>query len=275
MQTTTGYLETNGGRIYYEVAGAGTPLLLLHAGICDCRMWDEQWAAFAAHHRVIRLDLRGFGHTTTEDVSFSNRQDLLDLLDHLGLERASVVGVSRGGQIAIDFALDYPERIAALIPVCAGISGYQPDEALIDPREIALFEQMEAAEEAEDWPLVASVDVRLWVDGPLQAEGRAAASVRERVYAMSMNNYQPVRVSGQAQPLDPPAAGRLGALGVPTLVIVGDLDTSATQQMAKALAAGIGGAQQTVISGAAHLPNMERPEEFNALVLDFLTAKGL
>lgn len=275
MQTTTGYLETNGGRIYYEVAGAGTPLLLLHAGICDCRMWDEQWAAFAAHHRVIRLDLRGFGHTTTEDVSFSNRQDLLDLLDHLGLERASVVGVSRGGQIAIDFALDYPERIAALIPVCAGISGYQPDEALIDPREIALFEQMEAAEEAEDWPLVASVDVRLWVDGPLQAEGRAAASVRERVYAMSMNNYQTVRVSGQAQPLDPPAAGRLGALGVPTLVIVGDLDTSATQQMAKALAAGIGGAQQAVISGAAHLPNMERPEEFNALVLDFLTAKGL
>lgn len=275
MQTTTGYLETNGGRIYYEVAGAGTPLLLLHAGICDCRMWDEQWAAFAAHHRVIRLDLRGFGHTTTEDVSFSNRQDLLDLLDHLGLERASVVGVSRGGQIAIDFALDYPERIAALIPVCAGISGYQPDEALIDPREIALFEQMEAAEEAEDWPLVASVDVRLWVDGPLQAEGRAAASVRERVYAMSMNNYQTVRVSGQAQPLDPPAAGRLGALGVPTLVIVGDLDTSATQQMAKALAAGIGGAQQAVISVAAHLPNMERPEEFNALVLDFLTAKGL
>ena len=275
MQTTTGYLETNGGRIYYEVAGAGTPLLLLHAGICDCRMWDEQWAAFAAHHRVIRLDLRGFGHTTTEDVSFSNRQDLLDLLDHLGLERASVVGVSRGGQIAIDFALDYPERIAALIPVCAGISGYQPDEALIDPREIALFEQMEAAEEAEDWPLVASVDVRLWVDGPLQAEGRAAASVRERVYAMSMNNYQTVSVSGQAQPLDPPAAGRLGALGVPTLVIVGDLDTSATQQMAKALAAGIGGAQQAVISVAAHLPNMERPEEFNALVLDFLTAKGL
>jgi 3-oxoadipate enol-lactonase len=275
MQTTTGHLETNGGRLYYEVAGAGTPLLLLHAGICDSRMWDDQWEAFAARHRVIRLDLRGFGRTTTDDVSFSNRQDLVDLLDHLGLERAAVVGVSRGGQIAIDLTLAYPERVAALITVCAGVSGYAPDEALIDPRELALFEQMEAAEQAEDWPLVASIDVRLWVDGPLAEEGRAAASVRERVYAMSLNNYQTVTVFGKAQPLEPPAAGRLGEISAPTLVIIGDLDTSSTQQMADALAAGIAGAQKAVMSGTAHLPSMERPEEFSRLVLDFLAQKGL
>lgn len=272
METTTGHLETNGGRIFYEVAGAGSPLLLIHAGICDSRMWDDQWATFAAQHRVIRFDARGFGRTTTTDVDFSNRADVLALLDHLAVEQAAVLGVSRGGQIAIDFALEYPQRVAALIPVCAGISGYEADPTSIDSREAALFEAMEAAEVAAEWEKVAAIDVRLWVDGPLQPEGRAAKSVRERVYAMSLNNYQTITIFGKAEPLDPPAAERLNAISAPTLVVVGDLDTTITQRMAELLATTIPGAQKAVMAGTAHLPSMEQPAEFNRLVLEFLAS---
>jgi 3-oxoadipate enol-lactonase len=267
---TGSYLATNSARIYYEVAGNGPAILLIHAGICDARMWDDQWEAFAANHTVIRYDQRGFGRTTTEDVSFSNRQDIVDLLDHLGIAQAAIIGVSRGGQIAIDFAIEHPDRVAALIPICAGISGFQPDMSVIDPGEVALFEEAEALEEAGEWEKVAAMDVRLWVDGPLQPEGRAAASVRERVHSMSLNNYQTVTVFGKAEPLQPPAAGRLGSIRVPTLVIVGDLDTGGTQQMADLLATAIPGAQKAVMQGTAHLPSMERPEEFNRLVLAFL-----
>ena len=100
-----GFAPVQRGRLYYEVAGEGLPVALIHAGICDLRMWDDQFSAFAARHRVIRYDVRGYGRSRTEDTEFSNRQDLADLLRHLGCQQAAVIGVSRGAMIAVDFAL--------------------------------------------------------------------------------------------------------------------------------------------------------------------------
>ena len=112
------------GRLAYEVEGEGHPLTLIHAGLAHLRMWDEQVPAFAERYRVIRYDTRGFGRTTTDDVEFSNRDDLRALLDHLGVERTHLLGLSRGAQIALDFTLESPERVSSLVWVAGGVGGF-------------------------------------------------------------------------------------------------------------------------------------------------------
>jgi 3-oxoadipate enol-lactonase len=273
-QTRGNYAPVQHGELYYEVAGGGPAVVLLHAGIADLRMWDAQLAALAERYTVVRYDARGFGRSRTEPVAFSNRRDLIEVLDHLGIGRAALVGCSRGGMIALDTAIEFPERVAALGWVCSGIGGFQtPDEAF-DPREIALFEAMEAAEEAGDHERVAELDVRVWADGPLQPEGRAPEAVRRAVYEMALGNYRThahlFSAGLQPQPLDPPASGRLGELTIPVLAIVGMLDPASTAAAAEALAAAVANVQLVRYPDAAHLPNMEHPERFNRDLRAFL-----
>lgn len=270
-ETQSGYVTVAGGTIYYELAGQGPVVALLHAGIADLRMWDAQLPALAERYSVLRYDARGFGRTRSEPVTFSNRDDLAALLDALGIARAALVGCSRGGMIALDFALERPERAVALGWICSGVSGFSPPDESFDPREIALFEAMEAAEEAGEHERVAALDVRLWVDGPLQPEGRAAEDVRRAVYAMALNNYTTAMVEGLApQPLEPLAVGRLDALRIPVLAVVGELDSSATAAAAALLAREAPDVRVLRYADAAHMPNLERPERFNADLRAFL-----
>ena len=269
-QVSSGYAPVENGELYYEVAGHGHPLLLIHAGIADRRMWDDQFAAFAERFRVVRYDTRGYGMSRTEATAFANRQDVADLLRHLGIERAHVIGVSRGGQIAVDFTLECPEMVSALIPTAAGLSGYehQPVEA-----EAALnrtFEEMEAASEAKDWERLVDLEVRVWADGPGQPEGRAPAAVREKVRAMCLDNYRSQTIEPTPRPLDPPALSRLGEITAPTLVLIGDLDEPACVRIADKLTQGIPGARKVLFPGVAHMIPMEAPEMFNRVVLEFL-----
>lgn len=263
----TGFVEVEGGQVYYEVAGAGQPLVLVHAGVADCRMWDEQFSAFAQSYRVIRYDARGFGKTTSEDVSFSNRQDIVDLLRHLGIERTAILGLSRGGQIAIDFTLEHPEMVTALIAVAAGVSGY---EGPATEAEKPLFAEYERLEAAKDYDTLTEFEVRVWADGPNQPAGRAAAPVRERLREMIANNYRLHHEQTQPRVLEPPAVNRLGEIKAPTLVIWGDIDFSDVGAAMTLLADSVSGAQRVVFPGVAHMVNMEQPERFNAVVLDFL-----
>ena len=273
-QTTSGYAPVLGGELYYEQSGAGPAVILVHAGIADLRMWGDQLPALAERHTVVRYDARGFGRTRSEPVAFSNRQDLLALMDHLGLARAVLVGCSRGGMIALDTALEAPERVTALGWVCSGISGWQPADELFTTEDIALYEAMEAAEAAHEHERTAELDVRLWVDGPRQPEGRAAEHVRRKVYAMALNNYRShahlFDAGLEPQPLEPPAIARLSELRIPVLAIVGELDSPATPAAAAVLAAAAPQTQIVTYPDAAHLPNMERPERFNADLLAFL-----
>ncbi len=266
---STGFLAVNGGQLYYEVAGSGRAIVFVHAGIADCTMWDEQFHEFARHYRVIRYDTRGFGRTTTESVSFSNRQDLADLLHHLGVTKAVVIGLSRGGNIATDFTLEHPEMVEALVVAGAGIGGF--DSGPMPAVEEKLFAAMEDAEKRNDFARVVELDLQVWVDGPGQPTGRALASVREKVRAMDAAIYTRVDGDAKPQPLQPPAIGRLAEIKVPTLVIVGDLDTSDTQAAADRLARDIPGAKRAAFHSAAHMVNMEQPEEFNQTVLKFLS----
>lgn len=264
-----------GGQIAYEATGDGPAVVLIHAGIADMRMWDEQIDALSAGHTVVRFDSRDFGQTTTEPVEFSDRQDMADLLDHLGIARAALVGCSRGGSLALDFAIERPERVSAVVWVCGGISGRQAPDELFTPEDIALWDAMEAAEEAGEWPRVAELDVRLWVDGLRQPAGRADEAIRQKVYDMALHNYTEAQVEGAIRrPLDPPAAGRLAELTMPILAIVGDLDSPSTADAAAALAAGAPDVRVEHFADAAHLPSMERPGRFNALLLEFLAQRG-
>ncbi len=269
-----GFCPVPGGQIYYQIAGSGPAVVLIHAGIADHRMWDAQMPALTPRHTVLRYDCRDFGRTTTEAVPFSNRQDLADLMDHLGIARAAVVGCSRGGQIAMDFAIERPGRATALVWVCSGVSGWEPPDELFSPEEIALWEEIEAAEQDRDWARVSALEVRLWVDGPRQPEGRADPLVRRTIYEMCMHNYSVAQVEGAtSQPMQPPAAGRLAELTMPVLAVVGDLDNPATPAAAEVLAAGAPDVRVEHFPDAAHLPSMERPERFNTLLLEFLNTK--
>jgi 3-oxoadipate enol-lactonase len=272
LQIQTGYAPVFHGELYYQVAGQGHPLLLIHAGVADCRMWDAQLDEFTRHFSVIRYDTRGYGRSRTEDTGFSNRQDILDLLDHLGVEKTHLIGVSRGGQIAIDFALEHPERVSALIPVSAGVSGYEhePDGSEKSRIEMQMFNTMDELWEQNKLDQLNEMEVQMWADGPGQPAGRAAPHVRESVRQMNANNLRREDGKPIPQPLEPPAIGRLSEIKAPCLVIVGDLDTTATLVMADIMARGIPHARKLVFHSAAHILSLEQPEKFNREVIHFL-----
>jgi 3-oxoadipate enol-lactonase len=271
-QLISGFAPVFKGKLYYEVAGAGTPVLFIHAGVADCNMWDGQFTLFSQYYRVIRYDMRSYGRSHTETTEFSNRQDILDLYNHLNVEQACVIGISRGGQIAIDFTLEHPECVSALIPVAAGVSGYdhQPDDSEKARHEFELFTHMDELWEKNAFDELADLEAHVWADGPSQPFGRASSKIRDYIHRIVRANY--TRQDGQAtaQPLNPPAANRLGEIHVPTLVLVGEYDEIVTLAMADNLEKEIPGARKMVFPGTAHMLPMEQPERFNEVVLNFL-----
>lgn len=261
MATESGILEANGARIYYEADGAGDPVVLIHAGVANLRMWDDQVAALRDSHRVIRYDTRGYGRTETDAVEFSNRADIAALLDHLGEESAHVVGLSRGGMIALDFAIEFPLRVGSLVVAAGGMGGYEsPDEA-----DESTFAQAEAWLEARDWESLSEWETAYWADGPGQPRDRVDSALRARVHDWILTNYRAEKEEGQPQRLDPPAVGRLGELRAPLLVMVGTLDDPGTSESMRHLAEAVPGARLEVFE-AAHMVNLEHPERFNALL---------
>ncbi len=259
-------VEVPGGRLAYEVEGKGEALTLIHAGVAHMRMWDEQAPAFAEHYRVIRYDSRGFGQTRSDDVEFSNRADLRALLDDLGVDRTHLLGISRGGSIALDFTLEAPERVSSLVLVASTPGGFEHEDAELD----AMWTEMERLYEEKDWETLVEMETALWTDGPGQPTNRVDGGLRRRMVEWNLWNYRAQPGEGKPQPLQPPAVGRLAEVSVPTLVMWGDLDESGVLAGSEALAAGIGGARSHVFEGVAHMVNLEQPEEFTQRVLGFL-----
>jgi 3-oxoadipate enol-lactonase len=267
MTDVAGFVDVPGGRLWARSAGEGSAVVLVHAGIADSRMWDPQWDALTVDHRVVRYDTRGFGRSESEDVPFSNRADLVAVMDWAGVERPVVVGCSRGGSIAIDTALEFPDRVSGLVWVCGGLSGYDIDDT---PEEQALFERQDALVDAKDWAAAADLDVAIWIDGVGRPAGRAPAAVRELVRRMCLETYVQEKADGQPIVLDPPAADRLVELGVPVLVIAGSLDLAATAVVAGVIVDRVPGARRIDVPDAAHLPSLERPEWFTEALLGFI-----
>lgn len=255
----------NGARIHYERSGAGMPLILLHAGIADLRMWEPCVDAFAKHFDVIRPDQRGFGESELPRVTWSPLEDLLALMDELALKPVHLVGCSMGGGVAIDFALDHPERISKLVLVGSAIGGFT-----LRPEHAYVFAEAAAARKAGDLVALNEAMLHLFLDGPDRPRGSVAEPLRKLFLDMNGRALRADLASAPTKDLDPPAVGRLGEITAPTLVLVGDKDVPTVLEAADLLTDSIPNAQKAVIHDAAHLPNLEHPEEFNRLVLDFL-----
>jgi 3-oxoadipate enol-lactonase len=236
-----------------------TDVLLLHAGIADRRMWEPQVEALAAAgHRALAPDLPGFGDAALEPGTCDYVEFAADLLDG----PAAVVGCSFGARIALELAATHPELVERLVLIGIGLAAWDWSEEAQQG-----FEEEEAALERGDLAAAAAQQGRMWL------ADSAEPSVRELTEAMTIRSYeQQLPLEGQVKTVwpEPPAAERLGELGMATLVVVGTEDVADIRTMCEHVAAAIPGARLETIDGAGHLPSIERPDELNRLLLDFL-----
>jgi 3-oxoadipate enol-lactonase len=261
----TGLAKVNGTELYYEVRGKGPPVVLISGGgILDKRCWDDQFETFSKKYQVIRYDIRGIGKSGRPREAFSHSHDLYALLKFLKIARAHVVGLSVGGAIAIDFALDHPEMVDKLVLAASGTSSDATSEA-----NLQSVLALSALVKKKGMPRV----IQLTLDAPsvISKENSAA---REKISQIYMDNRDVFEADFPLfilwQPTTPQAAGRLAEIRARTLVIQGDNDSPAYKAITDRLGAGISGAKKVVIAGGTHFINLEKPEEFNRAVLEFL-----
>ncbi len=243
-------------------------MLLVHEGICDSRMWEPQWQTFPRAHRTIRCDLRGFGRTPIPAETYSNAADLARLLEALALGPVAVVGVSLGGLTALDLALARPDLVSGLVVVGAPLPGHQWSDAV---RRFG--EREDAALERGDIDDAVEANLEMWVDGPQRAPDDVDPELRRRVGEMQRRAFElqlPVWEDADDELLTADLERRLGEIAVPALICVGELDVGDMHQIADRLAAEIPGARSARIAATAHVPSIERPAEFDRLVLGFL-----
>jgi pimeloyl-ACP methyl ester carboxylesterase len=262
----TGYLAHNAGELYWEAAGAGPPVVLVHGNTFDARMWDDQFTVLAKRFRVIRYDVRGYGRSSVPTGPYRNHEDLAAVLDAHGLPRAAVVGLSMGGGIASAFAVDQPERVSRLVLIDSTLGGHKwsPEvfEVLEGPPRTAREQGLAAGKEQ-------------WLTGALFALAREQPNVIARIREMvdDWSGWRWVNADPQVG-LDPPAAARLGELAMPVLVLVGERDLADFQEIAERIARGAPNAQRVVIPNVGHMSNMEAPAAVNQALLAFLSADG-
>ena len=264
----TRFVEVGDARIAFDVAGSGHPVVLLHAGLGDRRMWHDQMPAFAEHFTVIRFDARGFGETRRTPAEYRAWQDVVALLDRLGHERAHLVGVSMGSQTAVESAVAAPDRVSALVAVAARTGVPASDELR------AGWNTVDELIESGDLDAANEFELRMWVDGPNRGPDAVSTDVRERVRVMNLNLLTRDDTKNNEQEPDPPTENGLSSIACPTLIVWGDQDVPDVQTAGPQLVATIPDARQVIIPGTAHLPNMEKPVEFNRVVLDFLLNAG-
>lgn len=250
----------------FEVAGSGPPLLLLHAGLMDRRMWDPQWEALTGRFTAIRYDARGFGESADPKAPWSLHADALEVLDKAGYERAAVAGVSMGGAAALDLALTAPERVAGLVLVNSTASDWEHT-----PEHLRLFEEINTAYETRGLDAANELELRMWVDGPHRRPDDVDREVRALVGTVNRVLLERQEPFEEIEPLEPAlsATVHMGELRPPALVVTGELDQPSTLAGAWAIVAATG-AEHVDIPGTAHLPNLERPREFAAALLPFL-----
>jgi pimeloyl-ACP methyl ester carboxylesterase len=264
------WIDVPGGRLAAEEHGEPTapPILLVHSAVVNRRSWDDVVPRLVdAGYRTIAYDLRGFGESTAEPVEFSGHADVLAVLDHFGAGRAAVVGNSMGAHFALDAILAAPDRFVAYAWVGGGISGSDWEPT---PEEDALFNAEEAAEQASDWDLATEIDAQIWMDGVGQPATRVPPEVRTAFKRMDRELLEPGREFGKRVKVKELAIGRLGTVRVPTLVVIGELDTSGTRASAELLASEVPGARIVRIPDAAHMVGMEAPDRLAALIVELL-----
>ena len=266
-----GSAHINGAHLHYETTGHGQPLVMIHAGVADSRQWNNEFHAFASRHRVVRYDMRGYGRSEPVDGEFSHLGDLIALLDHLDVARPIIaMGCSMGGGIAMDYSLERPADVAALIMVGSGPSGLALDVPMP-----AKFAEAEAAHTAGDLDLVCEIETQIWFDGIGRTPDEVDQSMRRLAYAMNhiALTHQKKGLGKRMPDASVPAASRLGEVRLPVLAIVGEFDIPYIRAAGQHVADNLADATRVDIADAAHLPNMDHPEEFQRIVAHFIETR--
>ena len=240
-----------------DTGGSGPPVVLLHPGIGDSTIWDGVVPALVDGYRVIRYDVRGYGRSPAATTTYTLVADLVAVLDHFGLRRVCLVGCSMGGGTAVDLALADPDRVAAMVLVCPGISGYPwPDEPELDA-------EFEAALHAGDLDALAELGLRVWAAAGADDAARAQLRSGARAWVNEEEFQQP----------GPDAFERLGEISVPTVLIVGDLDRRPLIESNEQAAQRIPGARLVRLPGVDHLPPLRRPDLVAETILEHMAGR--
>jgi pimeloyl-ACP methyl ester carboxylesterase len=259
----TSFADVGGSKLYYEIAGKGPAVVLIHGGLADSRLWDNQFDKFARHFKVVRYDLRGFGKSDFSYGPYSHVADLHGLLKYLKIESASLVGLSLGGIIAADFAIEHPGMVEKLVLTSSGLRAGA--RSLRNAQAAAIYKVSE-----EQGPGQA---IEMWLDHPFFASGRKNAAYVKLTRQMLIDNFRYWGPTPQVIQLtwsSPPTIDRLTEIKAPTQIVTGDKDAPEILTAAEMLKAGIAGSTTRVIKNTSHHLVMEKPGKYNRIVLDFL-----
>ena len=258
--TRSGWAQVNGGRLYYEVYGRGTPLVFLHAGIADSRMWDRQVTYFSRKYTVVRFDARGYGQSEPATGPYVPADDTYSLLKFLGINRACIIGLSIGGTHAIDLAVVHPEVVSAL--VVAGSPGWLPYSDQLNQRTSAIVIA------AQKQGLASMVEG--WMNDPMLAVAKTQSPIAMEMRMFLSRNTAGILGLPFMRPPNVPSTSRLSDLQMPVLVMVGDRDDPEIVEHSRTMKREIPGAREVILEDADHMVNLEKPREFNRALDEFL-----
>ncbi len=265
----TGRVTVPGSSLFYEASGSGEPVILLHGGNLDRRMWNADFDSLRRSHRVVRYDARGYGKSGPQDTAFQAHEDLRIMMDSLKIPRATLIGLSLGGRISMDFALANPERVTRLVLAAPGISGGKWAEDndstwLVDARKALATKDSVAI--ARAWLKSAYINTALrdssrskWIE---------QVALDQAPFWGGM-----IRIGDKEVEAKPPAAERLRDLSMPILLVVGSADTPFILDVARAIGRDAPNVKRVDLPGIGHMINLEAPAEFMAAVRDFLGAR--
>jgi pimeloyl-ACP methyl ester carboxylesterase len=257
----SGFIEVDGGKIFYEVNGEGPVIMMIHDGILHRETWDGQFGAFAENYRVIRWDRRGYGRSSKPQASFINCDDLFAVMKGLKIERAAIVGCSSGGLLAMEFAVAHPEMVSSLVLVGPIVSGFGFSEHFLKRGDRGIPSRNAPVEE----------EIRYWCERDPWILAPASKAARERMKSLLSTNPQNISgAAGFSRPPGPPVRDSLSEIKVPTLIIAGESDMPDVHAHTGVIQAGIEGSKRVVLNHSGHLCHMEVPEVFNEVVLRFL-----
>lgn len=260
--TTT--VELDGAPLAYELTGSGPAVVLVHAGVADRRMWDPQVGPLAERFTVLRYDLRGFGASPDAPGRYAHHEQLLALLDHVGLEEVAGVGCSMGSYVLLSAAVTAPHRFRQLVLLSPVVDGVEPTASVRQAwrREAAALDEGDVDQAVE-------VNLVTWVDGPYRGPDDVDPAVRAWVGRMQADVFAH-GLAGDEEDLEPGPGERLGELTMPVCVVTGTLDQRWVLDCADHLAASLPDVQLHAVEGVAHLPNVEAPDRVTEVLLDAL-----
>ncbi len=270
QRVAKGFIKAGNFQVYYERAGKGESIMLLHAGLQDHTMWKKQVESLSVQYDVITPDLPYHGKTIGADTSLLVEELLTILLDSLHINKVSIAGLSMGANVAQDFIIAHPEKVNKAFLISAGINGYDKKFA-IDSVSMDWYRHFSQALQQKDTIAAAKEFTKAWAEGIYRKGDSLQAPVSKYVYNTTLSNLRLHKMEGW--PLlqsHPPAIDRLSSISVPVLIINGNKDLPYIITACKYLEKHIPGSHRIVFKDVAHMLNIEKPLELNRLIINFL-----